>query len=188
MKTHFICPLYFLITVLVISLSGCDENPVESSYNGNLLSNGSFEKNNIASLEGWRFGNKQLSELVNDTPPNGGSWSLQLTSDWTPTTGYVYTPVSNVTNGDILKLSAFVRGTGRYGGKGIITLFTGSINNPESIKSSFSSDTVWTQISITDTLSLEKNDTLWVLLSSPATEIIPFQQMFDLVKLEKISN
>jgi len=45
---------------------------------------------------------------------------------------------------------------------------------------------VWTEISIIDTLALTPNDTLWVILSSPITEIVPFQQLFDVVKLEKI--
>jgi len=47
------------------------------------------------------------------------------------------------------------------------------------------SDTVWSQISVTDTLELNANDTLWVVLSSPHTEILLLKGLFDLVKLEK---
>lgn len=188
MKAYPIFPAITLITIFIFALVGCDDNPVESTSDENLLSNGSFETNNTPSFEGWRFGNKQLAELVNEAPQDGGNWSLQLTADWVPTTGYVYTQVNNVKTGDIIKLSAYVRATGKFGGKGIIQLSTGTSINPQNIKSAESRDTVWTQISVTDTLSLAKNDTLWVVLSSPATEIAPFQQLFDLVKLEKISN
>lgn len=126
--------------------------------------------------------------MINQAAPNGGNWSLRLTSDWAPTTGFVYTPVNNVKSGDIVKLSAFVRGTGQFGGNGIIMLIEGQNIYSVSSKSISSNDSIWTQISITDTLTLTTNDTLFVVLSSPITEIVPYQQLFDVVRLEKISN
>ena len=171
------------ILVLVIN---CSESIVESEVDRNLLPNGSFELNNKPSLDGWRLGNQQLAELVNQAAPNGGNWALQLTSDWAPTTGFVYTPVTNVNSGDIVRLSAYVCGTGGFGGKGIIRLVFGQNIYAGNSKDASSSDTVWTQISVTDTVNLTMNDTLWVILSSPITEIVPYQQLFDLVKLEKV--
>ena len=124
-----------------------------------------------------------MAEFVQETPPTGGYWSLQLTADWAPTSGFVYTPVTEVKNGDIVKLSAFVR---TNGGNASIVLSVGSGIYNSYTKSAFSNDTVWTQISVTDTLSLSQGDTLWVILSSPITELIKHKQLFDLVRMEKL--
>ena len=181
--------IFLMVGILIFTAINCNESIVEPQTNGNLLPNGSFESNNKPSLDGWRYGNQQLAELINQAAPNGGNWSVQLTSDWAPTSGYVYTPISNVKSGDIVTLSAFVRCTGSFGGRGIIKLVVGqNIINYRHSKSISNIDTAWTQISLTDTLTLTPSDTLWVILSSPITEIVQYQQMFDLVKLEKISN
>ena len=187
MKTMLFSLTFIFINILVYEPINCDQGLIEPPINNNLLSNGSFENNNIPTLTGWRFGNNQLAKLVNEAPPEGGNWSLQLTSDWAPTTGYVYTSVSNVKSGDIVRLSAYVRAQGKFGGKGIIELSVGSKLFSGQIKNASSSDTLWNQISVTDKLTLIPGDTLWVILSSPITEIVPFQQLFDLVKLEKVS-
>ena len=178
--------LLILIVGVFVLVINCSDSIVESEGDSNLLPNGSFELNNKPSLYGWRVGNIQLAELVNQAAPNGGNWALKLTSDWAPTTGFVYTPITNVDSGDIVRLSAYVRGTGVFGGKGIIRLVIGQDIYSGNSKKASSSDTVWTQISVTDTVNLTMTDTLWVILSSPITEIVPFQQLFDLVKLEKI--
>lgn len=188
MKTISISVIFIFINILVYEPINCNTTLIEPPINNNLISNGSFETNNIPSLNGWRSGNKQLAKLVNEAPPGGGEWSLQLTSDWAPTTGYVYTPVSNVRSGDIVRLSAYVRTYGKFGGRGIIGLSVGPEFFPNNLKSAFSSDSLWHRVSVTDTLTMTSGDTLWVVLSAPITEIVPFQQLFDLVKLEKISN
>ncbi len=179
--------IILIVGLLIFIVTSCSESIVESPTNSNLLPNGSFEKDYQPTLEGWRFGNQQLAESINEASPNGGSWSLLLTADWAPTTAFVYTPILNVTTGDIVALSAFVRVKDHLGGSGIIKLVSGPDINAEHSKSITSSDTVWTQISLTDTLNLELNDTLWVVLSAPITEIVPFKQLFDLVKLEIVS-
>lgn len=182
---HSIC---IILPGLFACLSnGCSGSLVEPVIVSNILIDESFEKDHTPSLEGWQFGNPQLAQLVNEAPPDGGSWSLELTADWAPTTGYVYRPVAEVKSGDIVRLTAFVRGSGRFGGRGIIILTTDPNRYTSNTKSASSADTVWKQISVTDTLTLQTGDTLWVVLSSPVTEIVPFQQEFDLVRLEKIT-
>jgi len=182
-KVQFII-IFGILSFIAIS---CNDTIVDPPPISNHIQNGSFENNDIPTLEGWRYGNQQLAELINDAPPNGGSWSLQLTADWAPTTAFVYTPVLNVQSGDIVELSAFVLVKEYLGGSGIIKLVSGPDINAERSKSISSNDSVWTQISLTDTLNLEPNDSLWVVLSAPITEIVPFKQLFDLVKLEKVS-
>ena len=188
MKLNSFYLILIFINVLLYEPINCNSSLIEPPIDNNLLTNGSFEINNIPTLNGWQFGNKQLANLVNEAPSGGGNWSLQLTSDWAPTTGYVYTPVLNVKSGDIVRLSAYVRAYGKFGGRGIIGLYAGSKLLPGYMKSASSIDTLWNRISVIDTLNLTPGDTLWVILSSPITEIIPFQQLFDLVKLEKISD
>ena len=175
--------IFLMVGIFIYSSIGCNESIVESESNENLIFNGSFEINNQPSLEGW-FGNQQLAELINQGAPNGGNWSLQLTSDWAPTTGFVYSSISNVYAWDIVELTAYVRGSGQFGG-GIISLVSGQNIWSGRNKSISMSDTVWSQISVTDTLELNANDTLWVVLSSPHTEILLLKGLFDLVKLEK---
>jgi len=175
-----------IIGIVILTLIGCEKSIDEFEVTSNLLPNGSFELNNKPTLDGWLLGEERATELVNQAAPNGGNWALKLTSDWAPTTAYVYTPVLNINSGDILKLSAYVRGTGSFHGMGIIRLVVGQNIKSGNIKEASSSDTVWTQISVMDTVSMGINDTLWVILSSPITERIPWQQMFDLVKLEKV--
>ena len=175
MERNFTVISYLFLVFLLVR---CADSSVESKPDNNLISNGSFEFNGTPTLDGWRFGNEQLAELVKQAPPKGGNWSLQLTSDWAPTTGFAYTPVTKVRNGDVVKLSAFIR---TNGGNASIALSYNSY-----LKSAFTRDTVWTQISVTDTLSLAQGDTLWVILSSPITEIVWYRQLFDLVKLEKL--
>ena len=183
MKLMSLSIIFIFINTLLFEPINCNPTLIGPPIDNNLLPNGSFEINNITTLNGWRFGNKQLAKLVNEAPPGGGNWSLELTSDWAPTTSYVYTPVSNLKSGDIVKLSAYVKAYGKFKGRGIIEL-----SYPGHLKSAYSSDTLWNRISVIDTLTLTPGDTLWVILSSPITEIVPFQQLFDLVKLEKISN
>ena len=178
--------LILAISILVLLLN-CHESIVEPQQDGNLLPNGSFELNNQPTLQGWHLGNERAAELVNQAAPNGGNWALQLTSDGAPTTAFIYTPVPNIKSGDIVRLSAYVRASGNFPGTGIIRLTVGKSINSGSIKETSSSDTVWTRISIMDTVKMGMNDTLWVILSSPVTEIAPFQQLFDLVKLEKVA-
>ena len=176
---------FYAIAVFLFVGMTCKDSSVQPEVDNNLLANGSFESDHTPTLQGWRLGNPRLAQLINEAPPKGGSWSLKLTSDWAPTTGFVYISVANVSSGDIVTLSAFVRGTCKFGGRGIIELAVGPAMYTQHKKSASSSDTVWNQISVTDTIALAPNDTVWVVLSSPITEMVPFQQMFDLVKLEK---
>ncbi len=107
---------------------------------------------------------------------------MQLAADWAPTSGFAFQPVTGLAPGSIVRLSAFVRGVGNYGGCGILLLtYHGRTTSARSC------DTSWTRVSVVDTLASTEPDTLWVRLSSPITEVVPFLQQFDLVKLDEIA-
>lgn len=185
-----------ILVVLVFSLFliACKDSgtkPPEGSFppsvEGNLLPNGSFEFDHTPTLQGWRVGNAQSASLVNGAPPNGGNWSLELTADGAPTMGFAYAAVKGAQSGDILRLSTFVRSVGPTPGGGVILLKVGPNVWNGTRKSTSSDDTLWTQLTVTDTIALGPTDSLWVVLSSFHSGFMASKGMFDLVKLERLS-
>jgi hypothetical protein len=177
----------FLVGLCFI-MGSCKDSSVAPRSNTPLTLNGSFEIGGMPTLEGWRVGNPQLAQLVPQAPPNGGNWSLELTSDWAPTSGFAYAPLTDLKSGDVVRLSAYIRAAGPYGGGGILQLVVGPQHYSSHRKFNSSTDTLWQQISVTDTLALSPGDTVWVVLSSLHTELVPFRGLFDLVTYERIEN
>jgi hypothetical protein len=152
-----------------------------------LILDGSFERDGEPTLKGWRITNPSVTTLIREPAPGGGEWSLALEADWAPTTGYVTMPIPGVRDGDVLRLSAFVRAVDAEGG-GSIALSVGPsyglrLNRA---KWSYASSTSWTRLSVQDTVLLAPGDTVWVALSSFHTEITRRQGRFDLVSLRRI--
>lgn len=175
--------------LLVLSLLvGCSKKPTGPSQDseGNLLPNGSFELNGEPTLEGWQAANANLASLTEDAAPDGGKWSLKLEADWAPTLGFITALVPGIHDGDVLRLSAFVRSVGDDGG-GLIALLVGSGSNRPISKLKVASSIEWTFLSFEDTLTVSESDSVWVLLSSFHTEIVPRIGQFDLVSLEKLN-
>ncbi len=179
--------LRFTIMFLVLILAACKESPTEPAISPNLIVNGNFETDHAPTLEGWHLGSSQLAKLVDEVPQGGGGWALELTADWAPTMGFAYTPITSVESGDIVQLSAFVRAIGPEGG-GSIQLRTGETIWTSAQSNARTSDTSWTQLTLVDTLALGPNDTLWVVLSSFETELIPRKGLFDLITLKRINS
>jgi hypothetical protein len=152
-----------------------------------LIFDSSFERGGRPTLVGWRIANPSVTTLVPEPAPGGGEWSLGLEADWAPTTGYVTKPILGVRNGDVLRLSAFVRAVDEQGG-GSIALSVGPSYGlgGNRAKSVSTVSTSWTVLSVQDTVSLAPGDTVWVALSSFNTEITRRQGRFDLVALELI--
>jgi hypothetical protein len=167
-------------------LAGCGDSvaPGDSSP-PNLLSNGDFERDGEATLDGWRVINPSLTSLVDEAAPGGGRWGLQLDADWAPTTGFITANIPDADDGDIYRLSAWVRSVSVDGG-GMIGLVAGS--DPgywgAGSKWAYGSDSEWTQISLVDTVALQTGDSLWVVLSSLHTEVIQRRGQFDRAVLE----
>lgn len=182
MKKAFV---FFVVPFAI--LSSCKDSAVAPASSTIPPFNGSFEVGNIPTLEGWRLGNPQLAQLVPQAPPNGGSWSLRLTSDGAPTSGFAYAPLTGLNSGDVVRLSAYIRAVGPSGG-GILQLVVGPQYYSSHRKARSGTDTLWQQVSVTDTLALASGDTVWVVLSSFPTEIVPYSGLFDLVQYERVVN
>lgn len=175
------------ILFLLFLFGACKESTTGPEISVNLIANGNFETDQTPTLQGWVPGSAQLAELVNEAPQGGGNWALELTADWAPTMGFVYTPVLSVASGDIVELSAFVRAIGQEGG-GSIELRTGESIWTATRSTARTSDTAWTQLTLVDTLNLGLNDTVWVVLSSFETELIPKKGLFDLITLKRTNS
>jgi hypothetical protein len=128
-----------------------------------------------------------LASLSNDAPMGGGNWSLELTSDGLPSTGFAYASVNGVQSGDILRLSTFIRATGTPGGGGTIQIRVGPSLWLGVGKSSSSNDTTWTRVTVSDTVALGSGDSVWVVLSASADELLARKGRFDLVQLDRLS-
>lgn len=152
-----------------------------------LILDGSFERDGEPTLEGWRITNPSVTTLVPEPSPGGGRWSLGLEADWAPTTGFVTRPIPGIRDGDVLRLSAFVRAVDAEGGGSIALLVGPSYGlGLNRAKRAYASSTSWTRLSVQDTVLLAPGDTVWVALSSFHTEITRRQGRFDLVSLRRI--
>jgi hypothetical protein len=169
----------------LVSYALKDPEPGPADPPPNMLVNGSFERFCCPGFFGWSIGNRALTSSTEDTPENGGCWSARLTADWAPTTAILRQRVEGVVDGDVLRLSAQVRAADSEGG-GRIGLVVGDRPWMGEGKWASTSDTLWTELSLVDTLSLEAGDSVWVELSSFHTEIVPRVGLFDSVVLERV--
>ena len=186
MTWNFMLMTWVAAASFLASCSSKSTKPVEEE---NLLSNGSFEVDGEPTLSGWTPANSNLAEVVSQPAPGGGDYSLQLSADWFPTSGFVTSVVPELHDGDIVLLSADVRAVGSSGG-GSIGVYAG---HPARIVSSHSKteityDTSWSLLSLTDTLTLGTSDSVWVKLSSLNTEIEQRIGQFDRVSLVRLDN
>lgn len=175
--------------VLLLPQCACAENPaaaVNPPPAGNLIPNGSFEKDGQATLDTWQVSNAALASLAPEAAPGGGNWSLRLEADGAPTTSQVRFPVPGLGDGDLVRLSAYVKATGEKGG-GIVGVEVVAGDGTVRQKSFASSqDTQWTQVGVMERLSLVSGDKVWVVLKSPPTELSARSGLFDLVTLERV--
>jgi hypothetical protein len=148
---------------------------------GNLLPNGSFERDGQPTIESWEMINPALTSVVPGGAPEGGSWALRLQADWAPTTGLVRAPVTGVIRGQALRLSAWMRADGDTGG-GVMYLTSGSWTSDFIV----SEAPVWMPVELITVPPIAPGDTLWVVLSSLPTEILPRVGLFDRVALEEL--
>jgi hypothetical protein len=181
------------IKVLILSFSLCagceghmtDPSPAGSPPPGNLIPNGSFERNGQGTVDTWQVTNASLASLAPQAAPGGGQWSLRLEADSAPSTGQVRYLVPGLKDGDTVRLSAYVRAP-EAGGGGLVGLEVTSPDGRLRWKSFASSGgTQWTQVGVTEKLPLEPGNQVWVVLASPPTELKSRAGLFDLVSLER---
>lgn len=152
----------------------------------NLLQNGSFEESGQPTLAAWRFGNPDLASTVPSAAPGQGAWSLRLDADWAPTLGVAYASVPSARPGDRLRLSAYVRALSPDGG-GVIKIVTGRTLGSGVECGAGTASVNWTRLSAEAVVSDDPADSVWVVLSSPHTEVTVRSGLFDGVTLVRLA-
>ena len=177
--------------LLLVLLSGCADSTTapESGNDQNLLSNGSFEREGEASLEGWRVADPVVVELADDPGPAGGDHNLCMHASWLPPSGFVWAPVPGVRNGDVLTASTWMKVGGEHWLPPSFTLFVGQdpLNaGMGTSKVATTDSTDWTLLEIVDTITLGAADSVYIVLRGPACETCPHgMACFDLVQVTK---
>ena len=160
------------------------EEPISGPINNNnLIINSSFETEGNPTLGDWLANDINRVEFSNDTPEDGGKYSITLEADWSPSPPSIFTLKKLVKGNHKYNFSfwAKCRGIGGYGYLCLINADTLIIS-----KSTHVTDTTWTKYSIMDTISSSEYDSLKVILSGGFTHLIFGKTYFDLCKLEII--
>jgi hypothetical protein len=175
--------LYFSLSLAVglLFFSSChkDEIPAGSI----ILYSFGFEDSLGSSFEGWT---SSSYTLVNDVPPTGGTWSLQLEPSMPPGEGLAEKTVNLISAGTYnVQLSADTKvtntGTGwlrlllKHNGGSADTLATKSFTN-----------TGWQNNSLTASANVGAGDQLVIQLSAGTAEIANWSALFDNIQLEKL--
>ena len=178
-QTRLFVSLSCFLTIIFYSQSF----PFSITDTTNLLQNSSFEVNNQPTLQSW-VADTTLRKFVQDVPPNGGQWSLQLSPGWFPQEGYARTYISGQSGVGVYQLTVWIKNMNGF--RSSVRFGQWSQNAWVNFKQIPCDSSTWTQYSLVDTISLQPNDTIAVHLSAGETELAAGYVMFDLVRLEKI--
>ena len=179
---------YFAILVFmsILYLSGCKKNisSLETINKTNLIMNSSFEVNGRLSLKYWHIQDCPKVRFSNDTPLDGGKWSIFLHAEWWgpwPESPSYFVHLSPGKH--ILKFSLWGKSK-TIPGSAFLILKKGDWQKIKARHRII--DTTWTKYSLIDTLNINEGDSLFVLLYGGGTERIDGITYFDLVELELI--
>jgi len=155
----------------------------------NLIKNASFECDGQATKQNWVVGG--TSSFSQNTPPSGESWSLQLTGGDTwgffPM-GSAMTYITGQSGTNIYQLKVWMKGIDNWGGSSS-TISTGIVSRKLVMQEKVVSDnpTKWTLYSLTDTITTQPVDTIFVLFTAGSCNLCPTHQvLYDLVEFKKL--
>lgn len=172
--------IFFLI-VVTQSLA------IHCGYTQNLISNPSFEDSTgQQSLNGWITRDTSDVSFSQDVPINGGNWSLQLNANW-GIGGNAFTNITGQTGTNVYQLNVWIK-TGSLGPGALARVYLAFIsqNQITSYKTiSYGNTPNWTQYSLTDTLTIQPNDTIQVGFLGGYAQLLYPESYFDLVELKK---
>ena len=161
-------------------LSGVAEAVVGPVSNSNLIANYSFEDKNGPTLAGWTvWGDTPCVQLVSRAPSGGGNWSLELEE-----CGIVYTAFAVPRGTHIYTMSVcakFLLGDEGEVRLGVVDSDTALVDKWVDFR-----DTAWTVYSLTDTVSANDHDTIYVSLRTWAGGPLAAEALFDFCTLEQL--
>jgi hypothetical protein len=180
----------FVCSLVAVALSNleCTKSDITSpALDENLLTNGSFESNNSPSLSGWTpyFNDTAYVDFDRDVPPNGGSYSLKL-KNYIMSQGSVLTmiPIKQATNR--IHFTFWSKSTPTSNFHSVLAVCRINIKKPGIYligAMNMYQDSVWTQHTVEDTISVTTVDTLYVELSAGSVDYTSGYSLFDLCRL-----
>ena len=168
-----------IVVLLSFFLMSCKKDiPVPPG--GNLINNPAFDSAGYPSLQGWTgIG----YSFVNDVPPNGGPWSLQLEPQWM-SEGYAETYITGLNGNYNFHFSCYTKVL--RDGIGTVTLRLKKQNNTlTDLATDSITNADWAQAYLDINVSLQPTDQLIVHLSAGRTEVANWQVLFNNVYLQK---
>ncbi len=162
-------------------LSSTDTDDINSP---NLILNSSFEENGHQSLKYWYVDSTQIPYFDNDVPSGGGKWSIYLEASWygpLPKSPSYLLPLSSGEH--ILDFSLWGKYKSVCGAAFLIQKNKDKQNIVGQIRIE---DKNWTKYSLRDTVQLDANDSLIVLLYGGGSEVVTGETHFDLVEVKLI--
>jgi hypothetical protein len=176
-------PIIILSSVLLIL--ACSEKATEPE--DILVLSDSFERLGNATHVGWQI-DPGLTDFSGDTPTEGNNiWSLKLLPGNT-SEGFA-TKLLDVEHGDgIYSFSVWARmSSGQPAETGYIrygVMHDGTVTQSTTFNLD---DTLWAEYSVTDTLTFEAGDRIYIHLScGSSAEPVEWYSLFDLVRIEKL--
>lgn len=186
MKLKIVAP-----ALMIILISACEQDKTDDSIIDpeNLIANPSFEtaehQPDTSTWVGtytWMDDSGDLViPIVQDAPPEGGLWCLEIVPEWAPYERYAETIVTGLSGTCILTLTVWMKTIDWDGSVSLEQWRNGQRIYNETI---LDSTNVWKRESLKDTLTLFESDTLKVHLYAGWTESYSGTARFDLVSLE----
>ena len=174
--------LVSLIILLLFSLLlyRCSDSVIVPENENNLIPNPSFEENGDSSLADWFVNIPSLVHFTNDTPPNGGNWSITIDVLW-GSGNDVITTVKIPEGINIYKFSFWSKYSDNIGYADILLVAQDSVFQ---INRTYVDSESWKYYSILDTITSVSGDSLQIKLSGGFSNIAPGKTYFDLCTLE----
>ncbi|MDP4218867.1 MAG: hypothetical protein Q8916_05625 [Bacteroidota bacterium] len=177
----------YLIMMSALFATSCTNSTNAPSSNA-LLDNLTFDSSGHGSLNGWSYGASDMdsaAQFTSDVPPGSSAkWSLLLSPGWIPRTEFVHHEFTGLSSG-IYKLSLWEKVTQKEG-MGAVRILTSNPAPMHISASMIAEDTVWTKISLLDTLTLSAKDTVSLELTGGSTEVAAWHVLYNNITFEKL--
>jgi len=174
-----------LVALMVLSCNNSNNTIVSPSVPVELISNSSFESNDVFTLQGWSAWRRDVIDSALDAPQSGGKYSVSIEDMGIPIFGYITTTVAAPSGVHIYKFSVWTKSNFAFSAGSSAELLLKSVDTTFTVNVFQVIDTVWTFNSKTDTLNATSNDSLVIRLRGGTSNFIR-RTMFNLVKLEVI--
>lgn len=182
----------FTLCAVVILLAGCS-SVTGPTLSGNLIINPSFELSNMPTIAGWDCNDTTLIAFSQDTPSNGGLYSLAISpgpikAGNDSIEGSVYTTVAAIAGTHQYKLTVWAKADNWEGDAYLDILKFNPPALPIFIESPDIDSPIWQQYSMTtDPVTTNPGDSITIGLEVGSTNSTGGKVYFDLCTFEAVN-